>query len=59
MFLVNIRRRVARKLLERIKPLQRLGRQIVAATERALRPVPDLVPIKIRADRRDRAYPRD
>jgi hypothetical protein len=59
MFLVNIRRRVAPKLLERIKPLQRLGRQIVAAAERALRPTPELVPIKIRADRRDRAYSRD
>ena len=59
MFLVNIRGRVARKLLERIKPLQRLGRQIAAVAERALRPAPDLVPIKIRADRRDRAYPRD
>ena len=59
MFLVNIRRRVVRKLLGRIKPLQRLGRQIVAAAERALRPVPELVPIKIRADRRDWAYSRD
>jgi hypothetical protein len=59
MFSVNIRRRVARKLLERIKPLQRLSREISAVAGRALRPAPILVSIRVVADRRDRAYSRD
>ncbi len=59
MFLVNIRQRVARKLLERIKALRQLGRDIVAVGERALRPAPALVPIKVVAKRRNRISPRD
>jgi len=59
MNVLNISRRIARKLAAQVDLLERVRQEIVAAAARLLQPRGVLVPIRVVADRQKTARPRD
>jgi hypothetical protein len=59
MKVLNASRRIARGMTTAADLLERVRREIVAATARLLQPRGVLVPIRVVADRQKRARPRD